>query len=161
MSETVEERRLQWVKGDKQGTVEIVDTANEDWTIFKSGGRISNSLINEFMISIQSDNQILNFKEAISQPPVTNSQNSVESLNKTTSPVLALLERMEVFDEIELNLKVNIKVPTIDVMNLISSTFGEGEFNKDLEIFIKQQTQEKNLNGILKKEIEFLLSNLK
>lgn len=159
MSEEIKVEKLQWVKGDKQGNVEIVKEKDNDWTTFQSGGRINNALINEYMIQIQNDNEILNFEEANVPPPTK--KKSVKPLGKKSSPILTLLEKMEDFDELELNLKLKIKVPKTDVMNLLSLTFGSEDFDKDLEIFVKEQLDKKNMDEILKEELESLLDNLK
>lgn len=159
MSEEIEERRLQWIKGEKQGKIETVENSDSEWTTFKGGGRISNNILNEYMILIRNDNEILNFEDVKASLPKGNPVRI--PTRKQTSPILTLLEKMEDFDELELNLKVNIKVPKIDVMNLLSSTFGKEDFDKDLETFVKEQMKEKNMDEILRKEIEFLLENLK
>ena len=159
MSEETKVEKLQWIKGDKQGSIEIVKERGGDWTIFESGGRINNTLLNEYMILIQNDNEILNFEDVKASLPKGTPVKI--PTRKKTSPILTLLERMEDFDELELNLKVKIKVPKIDVMNLLSSTFGEKDFIDDLEVFVNEQAKEKNMNEILRKEIEFLLEQLK
>jgi len=159
MSEETEVQKLQWVKGDKQGNVEIVKEQDGEWTTFQSGGRISNSLLKEFMILIQNDNEILDFEEVNAPPPTVKELGN--PLGKKSSPILTLLEKMEDFDELELNLKLNIKIPKREVMSLLSSTFGEDDFDADLKTFVEEQARSKDLKGILSNELELLLNNLK
>ena len=52
--ESIEEK-LQWIKGDKIGSVEVIKTTEDGWTIFESGGRISTSLISEFLEPLDGD----------------------------------------------------------------------------------------------------------
>jgi hypothetical protein len=51
--------KYQWVKGDNQGAVEEVRSSDKEWIDFTSGRRISQELVNEYMIPITHDSQII------------------------------------------------------------------------------------------------------
>ena len=50
MSETQEVKRLQWIKGDKIGNVEVIESESAEWVTFQSGGRISKSILGDFSL---------------------------------------------------------------------------------------------------------------
>lgn len=62
-------KKLQWVKGDYQGNVEITGEEKEGWTYFLSGRRIKSELIDEFMIPINHDEQIVQIPGVNIQKP--------------------------------------------------------------------------------------------
>lgn len=66
----MENKRLQWLKGDYKGTVENISKTEDSWTYFQSGRRIKTELIDEYMIplnnngssNIPNTNQVSNYK---------------------------------------------------------------------------------------------------
>lgn len=56
--------KYQWVKGDNQGAVEEVKNSDKEWIDFTSGRRISQELVNEYMIPITHDSQIIDTHKA-------------------------------------------------------------------------------------------------
>ena len=66
--ENTEEVKLQWIKGDKFGNVEIVNGTQDQWTTFKSGGRIATNLISEFLEPIVGNALDLNPPQTIKDP---------------------------------------------------------------------------------------------
>lgn len=66
--------RLQWVKGDNQGIIEVVAEHKESFIYFQSGRRIKNDLVNEFLIPVTDDSQIMNIP-GVNTPGFSNGVN--------------------------------------------------------------------------------------
>ena len=141
--ENTEEKKLQWIKGDKFGTVEIVKSVDGEWTLFNSGRRIATNLISEFLEPVS--NEPLDF----SQPTPVLEKNKhhinkgiVAQQKETTSPIRILFDKQKKNDKVKLNLTFPIEVPKKAIYEIISSSFDYEEVNSELESFIKNQISE-------------------
>lgn len=137
--ENAEEVKLQWIKGDKFGTVETVKGIDNEWTLFNSGGRIATNLISEFLEPV--DGEPLNF-----DPPTPALKRAAEVYKEkvptqeaTSSPIRTLFDKQKKNDKIKLNLTFPIEVPKKAIYEIISSSFDADEVNDELESFIKNQ----------------------
>lgn len=140
--ENTEQEKLQWIKGDKIGTVEVITGTDGQWTKFESGGRIDTSLISEFLSPI--DGEPLDFN-----PPTPTLQKAAETYKEkvtnslpTPSPIRTLFDKQKKNDKIKLNLTFPIEVPKKAIYEIISSSFDSEEVNDELESFIKDQISE-------------------
>ncbi len=137
-----EEVNLQWIKGDKFGSVETVESTKDEWTIFKSGGRIATNLLSEFLEPL--DGEPLDF-----DPPTPALEKAVKAYKEkmppqevTTSPIRTLFDKQKKNDKVKLNLSFPIDVPKKAIYEIISSSFDGEEVNDELESFIKNQISE-------------------
>ena len=136
--------KLQWVKGDKFGSVETIKGIDGEWTLFESGGRISTNLISEFLEVV--NGQPLDFG---SPTPVVEKDghhiaSEIVPPQKTNdqSPIRTLFDKQKKNDKVKLNLIFPIEVPKEDIYEIISSSFDTDEVNEELESFIKNQISE-------------------
>lgn len=154
--ENVEEVKLQWIKGDKFGNVEIVNGTEDQWTTFESGGRIATTLISEFLEPVIGD--ALNFNS--SPPPQTTKvhKKSLPPQQETGSPIRTLFDKQKKNDKVKLNLAFPIEIPNKAIYEIISSSFDEDEVNDELESFIKDQVSEDLILDSLFESIKQLIS---
>lgn len=157
-----EGRQLQWTKGDKIGTVEEISMHENEWTKFKSGSRIATNLINEFMIPIEGEP--LDFNQVSEKPLIQNkvdtnliNANSSSKLNKNSNPIKILFDKQKKTENIELNLKFLINVPSSDIFDIINMSFDESEVTEELNSFILNQINETLLKDTLNKAVETLI----
>lgn len=140
--ENTEEVNLQWIKGDKFGSVETVEGTEGEWTVFKNGGRIATNLLNEFLEPI--NGLPLDFDPPT--PALTKAaevyKEKVPTQEVSTSPIRTLFDKQKKNDKIKLNLTFPIEVPKKAIYEIINSSFDEEEVNDELESFIKDQISE-------------------
>lgn len=119
--ENTEEVILQWIKGDKFGSVETIKSTEGEWTIFNSGGRIATNLLNEFLEPVNGDP--LEF-----EPPSPALKRAAEIYKEkvpqktVSSPIRTLFDKQKKNDKIKLNLTFPIEVPKKAIYEIISSS---------------------------------------
>lgn len=157
--ENTEQEKLQWIKGDKIGTVEVVIGTDGKWTTFESGGRIDTSLISEFLSPI--DGEPLDF-----DPPTPTLQKAAETYKEkvtnqlpTSSPIRTLFDKQKKNDKIKLSLSFPIEVPKKGIYEIISSSFDLDEVNDELESFIENQISDSFVKDSLVQSIKELISS--
>jgi len=157
--ENTEQERLQWIKGDKIGTVETVTGTEGEWTIFASGGRVSTNLIGEFLTPIQGEP--MDFSDpppnsALKEAAKTYKKNAVSL--PMASPIRTLFDKQKKNDKIKLNLSFPIEVPKEAIYEIISSSFDLDEVNNELESFIVDQISDDFVKDSLMQSIKELIS---
>jgi hypothetical protein len=155
---------LQWIKGDKIGNVEQIESHDGEWTIFKSGTRIATALINEFMIPIEGEPLDLNpIQPPLDGPRGTNGPGpdpiGVRLDQRKDNPIKTLFDKQKKTDTVDLKLTFSINVPSKDIFNIINMSFDEGEVLDELDSFISNQINEDVLKGTLRTSIEELIKN--
>lgn len=160
--ENTEQERLQWIKGDKIGTVETVMGIDGQWTKFESGRRIDTSLIPEFLMAI--DGEPLDFNEDPKPNPIL--QKAAETYKEkvanplpTPSPIRTLFDKQKKNDKIKLNLTFPIEVPKKGIYEIINSSFDADEVNSELESFINDQISAELIKDSLMQSITELISS--
>jgi hypothetical protein len=143
--------QLQWIKGDKIGNPETIDSQDNVWTVFKSGSRIATDLIDEFMITVSGE--LLDFTGSNqTEVPHIISQKEIKD-----NPIKTLFAKQKKTDEVNLNLNFSIKIPTADIFNIISMTFDSDEVLLELDSFISNQIDKEILKKALRDSIEQLI----
>lgn len=158
--EKTDDVKLQWIKGDKFGTVEIIKGVDNEWTLFNSGRRIATNLISEFLEPV--NGEALDFNDAPQPTPalVNAAEIYKEKLppqKETASPIRTLFDKQKKNDKVKLNLIFPIEVPKEDIYEIISSSFDTGEVNDELESFIKNQISEDLISDSLFDSIKELI----
>lgn len=143
--ESTEEVKLQWIKGDKFGNVEIVKGVENEWTLFNSGGRIATNLISEFLEPV--NGEALDFSNASQSVPALKESAEVhkEKLppqRATESPIRTLFDKQKKNDKVKLNLAFPIELPKKGIYEIISSSFDSEEVSDELVSFISDQVSE-------------------
>ena len=140
--ENLEQEKLQWIKGEKFGTVETVKGIDNEWTLFVGGGRIATNLISEFLEPVHG--APLDFNPtvpALTQPPTAHKEKILPQ-PEVASPIRTLFDKQKKNDKVKLNLTFPIEVPKKAIYEIISSSFDADEVNNELESFIKNQVSE-------------------
>ncbi len=156
--ENTEEVILQWIKGDKFGSVETIKSTEGEWTIFRSGGRIATNLLNEFLEPVNGDP--LNFEPP---PPALKKaadiyKEKIPVQEALSSPIRTLFDKQKKNDKIKLNLTFPIEVPKKAIYEIISSSFDADEVNDELVSFISEQVSEDLILDSLLDSIKELIS---
>ena len=139
--ESIEEK-LQWIKGDKIGSVEVIKSTEDGWTIFESGGRISTNLISEFLEPLDGDPLDFASPTPALEKAAKAYKEKMPPQEVTTSPIRTLFDKQKKNDKVKLNLTFPISVPKKAIYEIISSSFDSEEVNEELESFIKKQISE-------------------
>jgi hypothetical protein len=155
-----EGKNLQWVKGDKAGSVETISSIDDGWISFQNGGRISYDIISEFMIDISEGALDFNI-----QPDVvhTNSASHDIGSNSTVSDsvLMTLLKKMSKTDTYTLNVSVCIKIPTNDMYNVLIGSFDEEEVDTEIEKYLISQINNKEIKESIMESAKTLISDFK
>ena len=156
--ETVDSIKYQWIKGDKIGTVEILDKEDGEWSIFKSGGRINTSLIPEFMLLV--DGEELNFTPPTPAPvnaPKEYKKPAKSQSKSAVSPIRTLLDKQKKLDKHNIQISIPIDLLSLDIYSLLSTSFDEEEVNQELQQFIEDQIQSDKIIGMVQESIQSLI----
>tara|TARA_B100000900_G_scaffold402153_1_gene407690 strand:- start:1756 stop:2226 length:471 start_codon:yes stop_codon:yes gene_type:complete len=150
-----EKVKLQWVKGDKAGTVEIVEGTDGQWTIFEGGGRIATNLISEFMldtsISGVIDSSDLNLEPQ--NQPIPVNEKEVKPAQK--SPIRSLLDSSKNLAYSNLEFNIAVQIPTASLYSVLLDSFGDDSIDEIHSFVIDQVDQE-----VFKKALVEAIENL-
>jgi hypothetical protein len=147
-----EGKSLQWVKGDKAGSVEIISSHDNEWVIFQSGGRISTELIYEFMVSAEEG--VLDF----SIQPNQHIEHIVQTRNERDSALMTLLKKMSKTEEHILEIKIPIKIPTLGMYHVLNDTFEDAEVHEEIKKYVLNQINDKEVKQSVASSVEEVIS---
>lgn len=140
--------QYQWIKGDKQGTVETLKSNDGKWLTFESGGRCNKDLEEEFLLRIDIDNPVLQFddpirstkkptKKVAKQPKQKIEFGEVAAKTieeKLQSPSIPLIEKAKT-TKTKLNVRMNCDLPSKAFIKVLEESFDE-DVIKDLAEFL-------------------------
>lgn len=150
-----EGKTLQWIKGDKAGSVETILSIDNEWVIFQSGGRISSELIHEFMVDTQEG--VLDF--SIQQPERQQLQQQQQpNVIELDSALMTLLKKMTKTEEHVLHIRIPIKIPTIGMYNVLNDTFEDTEVNEEIKKYVLNQINDKEIKQCVALSAEEVIS---
>ena len=141
---------LQWIKGDAIGDVVTISHADNEWIYFNEGSRISVSLKNEYlgtidaelastlMGSIVTSIDPLNTSAAPTAIVPTQTEQSVISPPEKT-PIRILFDKQKKNNKTKLILEFPVNTPNKSIFDLMISSFEPSEVNKELNDFILEQ----------------------
>lgn len=162
MGELIQYKNMyyQWVKGDYTGRIEefesFQDENNLNFIVFKSGKRINESLLLEYLIEIP-EYQVKIAEESVfeSLTPNTVSKkidtNNIVKEEKT--PVQHLLISQKKKETEKLNICLDIKIPKKELIEILRSSYGD-EIENDIYEYINNQLDQNDIRQIIKKNIE-------
>lgn len=145
-----EGKSLQWIKGDKAGSVEIILSADNEWVIFQSGGRISTELIHEFMVSTEEG--VLDFSIQPAETAI------VQTRNERDSALMTLLKKMSKTEEHILEIKIPIKIPTLGMYHVLNDTFEDAEVHEEIKKYVLNQINDKEVKQSVASSVEEVIS---
>jgi hypothetical protein len=152
-----------WTKGDNAGNVCEYESIFKDpttgivWINFKGGTRINYSLVNEYMMQIDSSSIVQSAPVIEHQVPVKNVMLSEgkTKIKVSDNPIVSLLEKQKPnWVEVGINLKLNL--PTKNLYNVLNSSFEDAEDEiiefvvRDLDIEIIKESLRINIKDIYK-----------
>ena len=160
-----EGKKLQWIKGDKVGKVETVQSTDSDgWLIFESGGRISAELVSEFMIDATEG--ALEIDDLSSRAPVRayDSYDTITAPVKpkvVDSPLMSLLKKMTKTQSTALGVTVKVEVPSAAMYNVLIDSFDEEEVHKEISTYILNQVDDQLIKESVQSSINDIIQNFK
>jgi hypothetical protein len=158
MSEMQEVKRLQWIKGDKIGNIEVIKGESPEWIEFESGGRIAKTLSEEFMMAVGDNGPII---DSVKDEALMPTKEHVESIVKDENPIMSLFKKMESTETHTLNVAVNINTPGKDVYNILSNSFGKNVIKDTLKKYIINQLTEEVLTDSMEEAVDKIINSFK
>jgi len=149
--------KMQWIKGEKTGSVEEVDREDGDFIIFKSGGRVNKGLKDEYLVGVDKDTLVISVEDELRRTPPP-SLNQAKAVTLQKSPVATLLEKSSQTEELAIKLSVKINAPTPGLMSILIDSFGD-EAIEEVKKFIIAQVDTKALTEAAGKKVEEIISN--
>lgn len=152
----------QWIKGDNTGRVEEVsgnlDENGLNFIVFKSGRRINESLLLEYLMEVPEyaakaaeESAIVSRGKDLVQAPTA--QQPIEKITVKESPIMQLLRAQKSIDEISLKISFEVKMPKKEMVDVLKVSFGE-EVEEDIYKYISDQLDEKSIKETLEREIK-------
>lgn len=152
-----------WTKGDNTGTVCEYESVFKDptsgilWINFKGGTRINYSILNEYMMQIDSSSIVHNEPVSHNNLPVRNVMlsESKAKVPNLENPIVSLLQKQKPnWVEVGINLKLNL--PTKNLYNVLTTSFEDAEEEiiefvvRDLDIELIKESLRINIKDIYK-----------
>lgn len=157
-----EGKKLQWIKGDKTGKVETVNSIDSDgWLIFESGGRISSELVGEFMMDASEG--ALEIDDLSSRPQQYSSYDTITAQPKpkvVESPLMSLLKKMTKTQATSLNVFINVEVPSSAMYSVLIDSFDEEDVHNEITNYILNQVDDALVKESVKSSINDIIQNL-
>lgn len=159
-----EGKKLQWIKGDKTGKVETVQSTDADgWLIFESGGRISSELVTEFMMDATEG--ALEIDDLSTRTQVQhNSYDTITAPVKpkvVESPLMSLLKKMSKTQSTPLDVTIKVEVPSSAMYSVLIDSFDEEEVHKEISTYILNQVDDQLIKESVQSSIDDIIQNLK
>jgi len=148
-----EGKNLQWIKGDKTGSVETISAVDNEWIIFQSGGRISSELIYEFMVDVQEG--VLDFSI---QQEERQSLQQYNQRKERDSALMTLLKKMSKTEEHILQINIPIKIPTLGMYHVLNDTFEDTEVNEEIKKYVLNQINDKEIKESVTSSVDEVIS---
>lgn len=157
----------QWIKGDNTGRVEEItghlDENGLNFVTFKSGRRINESLLLEYMMEVpeyaaKAAEESALISKGSDLPPVQhkpqghNIQQPQQVATKE-SPVIQLLKAQKIVDDVSIKISFEVKVPKKEMISVLKVSFGE-EIEDDMHKYLSDQLDDAKIKETLEQEIK-------
>jgi len=156
----------QWIKGDESGNVITFKDEGAEWITFNEGGRIATELRDEFLQQLDSDiaGEYINTSNAIDPLNIggaatPNNTQPTEILEKVKSPIRILFDKQKKNNKVKLILEFPINIPSIEIYDLMSTSFDSEEVNEELQSFILDQLSKDEISDCLFNSIISLIQS--
>jgi len=152
--------KMQWKKGDKTGTVEVVKDEDEEWLTFESGGRISKALKDEFLNDVDPKTPAIDvYTEFNTEFAPRLHQEIPKAIVQTQeSPVTALLKKSSGKVAVSFALEVQVDAPSPALLAILIDSFGEDAM-KDVEEYITAQVDMKALKQAVADKVQKMIDS--
>tara|TARA_Y100000389_G_C17375988_1_gene471672 strand:+ start:79 stop:651 length:573 start_codon:yes stop_codon:yes gene_type:complete len=165
---------LQWIKGDKEGQIEIVDTIETAgdfvWINFVGGGRINGHVVNEMMVhsgiadekavekqnlSKQADDSgLLDAPYQLSTPPPV-----VQKVEPKNEFGFDILDKAKRDSKMQLDVAIDFYFISEDKLKMLIELYGS-ELLDSVRDYIRNQITEEHINNCIDKIVEEKFSNV-
>ena len=144
--------KMQWIKGEKLGSVEEVDREEDGWIIFKSGGRVNVALKTEFLSVVDSNTHTMNIQAEL-DVWLQSSPKTAPVVAPVKSPITALLEKSSSMTDVTFALEIKVNSPTPELLAILVDSFGE-EACKEVTEYLIDQVDTKALIAAAREKVE-------
>jgi len=170
MADQQQSTMYQWIKSERFGDVVTVDNDNVDpkWLNFTDGTRINKSLIQEYLMLVENENQILTVNDTVEstknvQPTVQNQvvdEQPVISVKESKAPSIMgkMIMKMSKKNVVNVPLQINISIPTKQLYGMLLEGMEEQDLNEEIMEVALQQIEINNLTEYLKENVSSFLS---
>tara|TARA_R110000744_G_scaffold141853_1_gene253292 strand:+ start:1867 stop:2430 length:564 start_codon:yes stop_codon:yes gene_type:complete len=163
----------QWIKGDESGNVITFKDEGPQWITFNEGGRIATALRDEFLQPLDADiaGEFINTSQSSIDPLNVGGPRSIDPLginkpieiatpvDKSKSPIRVLFDKQKRNTKVKLILEFPINIPSIEMYDLMSTSFDSNEVNEELESFILDQLSKDEISDCLFDSIKSLIKS--
>ena len=160
---------LEWIKGDKVGNQEIIDTVDVQgefvWVNFHGDGRINGHAINEFMVLIgMAESKDIETHLEIKEKTVEESStpSKPNSPRNTPKPIntfgFDILDKANRDAKMALNLEITFDFISEDKLKMLLELYGE-ELFESLKEYVRQQLSEEVITSCIEQYLLFKFPN--
>lgn len=138
-----EVEKYQWIKGDHQGTVEVVKSNDGKFILFKSGKRCNHAVLGEFMMKIDLENPVLQFEDplAASAKPNKKVVDTTDIAKTEThiipSPIIPLLEKAKT-KKTKLNTRISMDLPSKEFIDVLQQSWDDDILTIQAEFIVSK-----------------------
>jgi len=158
MVEIQEAKKLQWIKGDKIGTVEIVKDEDSTWTNFKSGRRISTPLLAEFMTEV-TNGRVLIDETNNSSVHIKPKAQPVQVSYSNEDVIMPIFKKMEKTDKHKITVSIEIDIPNVNMYKILEDSFGTDAIESTFKSYVNNQIDQEILKSSVNDAIENLINS--
>ena len=149
----------QWIKSDDRGKVVTFKDVGVEWITFNEGGRIATALRDEFLEKIDPDIAAELVKPLSNIKPADTVIVSNDAAAKVKSPIRILFDKQKKNNKVKLILEFPINIPSIEIYDLMSTSFDSEEVNEELQSFILDQLSKDEISDCLFNSIISLIQS--
>ena len=157
----------QWIKGDLSGEVVTFKDTDDSYINFNEGGRIAIDLRDEFLQPLDSDiaGELVGSATFgvdplnISSSSIGIGQPQTKPTDQPKSPIRILFDKQKKNNEVKLILEFPINIPSKEIYELMSTSFGIDEVKGELKDFILDQLSKNNITDCLHQSVESLIES--
>ena len=143
----------QWIKGDNNGNIVTIKDTDDKWINFNEGSRLAKDLRDEFLQPLDTDiaNEFMPTDISVIPPAV--------DVTTTPTPIRVLFDKQKKNNEVGLILEFPINIPSKEIYELMSTSFGIDEVKGELKDFILDQLSKNNITDCLHQSVESLIES--
>lgn len=160
--QTKNQKRYQWIKGDRFGdVVDVAETQTDNkWLHFSDGTRINKGLISEFLMEVKNEREILKVPTDTVVEEVTNTT-PIQPEAPVTNPVPTpeatvmgkMIQKMSKKNVVNVPLDININIPTPAIYAMLNEGMEAEDLNEEIMSVALAQIEINKLQEYIKEQI--------
>jgi hypothetical protein len=169
--ESLENKKYyRWISGPDQGTVEVYLAEDETGRVwFESGNSVEKERIEQLMhetneqeylsrlIQPSPDHVYAQYEQMIN-PQLNSIAPPSPTIQKEKSAVQIIIEKQKKLNDIELNIKIPVKLPNEKAIEFMTVMFDEDEVIDEISNFVKDQVTNEIIMEMIKDAIKLRVS---